>query len=846
MKKYTFLLMALAAACCMLAQRRELPVKNWQFAKETTAQQMPEKGWQNVCVPHDWAISGPFDRANDLQTVAVTQNGETTATEKTARSGGLPWMGSAWYKTTIHLDEAEWRDGVFTLYFDGAMADPHVYVNGELAGFWHYGYNAFTVDITRFVHSGDNQVAVRLENLPQSSRWYPGAGLYREVRLIRTNKIHVPVWGTYITTPYVSEEMATVRLLTKINVPEGTPVRVRTTLFYHENNDPYLREMPHFVGEMERTYTVRGGEIQQNFKVEQPRLWSPDAPNLYYAQTQIYAGDEAVDVYTTEFGIRKIEYVAEKGFLLNGKPMKFKGVCLHHDLGPLGAAVSRDAIRHQLTMLKDMGCNAIRTSHNMPCTELVELCDEMGFMMMVEPFDEWQLAKCENGYHRYFSQVSDDDREGAGKTWGEREMINMLHHFRNYPCVVMWSIGNEVPEQNAEDGAKVATFLQDICHREDPTRPVTCGMDQVGSVIYNGFADVIDIPGFNYRTGRYEEAYSRLPQQIVLGSETASTVSSRGIYKLPAEIRPDVMHPDHQCSGYDVEYCSWSGLPDQDFRLADDFEWEIGQFVWTGFDYLGEPYPYDTDAWPSHSSVFGIIDLASLPKDRYYLYRSQWNTESPTLHLVAPLGKLPQQMNKMRPHAPVMVYTSYAGAELFVDGHSMGTRYFGIENDTLPVGDFELASWGSAPRPDLLPRYRLIWADVPADANEYKVVALDKNGQAMATEVRHRAGKPHHLHLEWANREEVSPDSEGLRYLTVSVVDKDGNLCMDADDLIRIKVKGCTYMAGANGDAACLDAFQKPEMHAFAGQCTFIVRAQTEYDKVTVSAKGMKSATFTF
>ena len=380
--------------------------------------------------------------------------------------------------------------------------------------------------------------------------------------------------------------------------------------------------------------------FEQLLQVEHPDLWSPENPVLYTAHTEVFTGgsivtdwsgrhritvtdgNELQDAVDTRFGIRSIEVRPGKGFLLNGELRKFKGVCLHHDLGPLGAAVNSSAIRHQLTMLKDMGCDAVRTSHNMPAEELVELCDEMGFMLMVESFDEWDVAKCENGYHRFFTE------------WAEKDMVNMIRHFRNNPSVVMWSIGNEVPSQWTEDGWKTAGFLQDICHREDPTRPVTCGMDQFDAVLGNGFAARLDIAGFNYKVGRYPEAYSLLPQGLILGAETASTVSSRGCYHFPVTVGHTQIHPDHQSSSYDVEFCSWSNIPDDDLAADEELEWCMGQFVWTGFDYLGEPSPYDTDAWPNHSSMFGAIDLASIPKDRFWLYRSVWNTSSPTLHIL--------------------------------------------------------------------------------------------------------------------------------------------------------------------------------------------------------------------
>ena len=653
MKTFYLMAMGFCLTLNLNAQRSEyLLEKGWKFTKgEVSNAEAPafnDTKWETVTIPHDWAIFGPFDKNNDLQNVAVTQNFETQASLKTGRTGGLPYVGTGWYRTTFHSTPGKQT----TLIFDGAMSEARVFVNGKEACFWPCGYNSFYCDVTGLVNEDgkNNVLAVRLENRPQSSRWYPGAGLYRNVHVVTTEKIHVPVWGTQITTPFVKDEYASVCLHTTILNAGKTELTVTTDIVDAD-------------GQVVSTKTNKGyinhdQPFTQNFIVEQPKLWSPETPILYKAVSKIYAGDTLLDTYTTRFGIRTIEYVPDKGFYLNGKRRKFQGVCNHHDLGPLGAAVNVAALRHQLTLLKNMGCDAIRTSHNMPAPELVELCDEMGFMMMLEPFDEWDIAKCDNGYHRFFNE------------WAEKDMVNMLRQYRNNPCVVMWSIGNEVPTQWSPEGYKVAKFLQDICHREDPTRPVTCGMDQVKSVLANGFAAMLDIPGLNYRTHLYDEAYERLPQNIILGSETSSTVSSRGVYKFPVERKAGAMYDDHQSSSYDLEYCNWSNIPDIDFARAEDHEWTIGQFVWTGFDYLGEPSPYDTNAWPNHSSMFGIIDLASIPKDRYYLYRSVWNKEAETLHILPHWNWEGREGEK----TPVFVYTNYPSAELFINGKSYGRQ----------------------------------------------------------------------------------------------------------------------------------------------------------------------------
>ena len=805
MKTFYLMTMGFCLALNLHAQRGEyLLEKGWKFTKgEVSNAEMPafnDAKWETVDIPHDWAIFGPFDKNNDLQNVAVTQNFETQASLKTGRTGGLPYVGIGWYRTTFHSTPGKQT----TLIFDGAMSEARVFVNGKEACFWPCGYNSFYCDVTSLVNEDgkNNTLAVRLENRPQSSRWYPGAGLYRNVHVVTTEKIHVPVWGTQITTPYVKDEYASVCLRTTILNAGKTELTVVTDIMDAD-------------GQVVSTKTNKGlinhGQpFTQNFIVERPKLWSPETPVLYKAVSKIYSGDTLLDTYSTRFGIRTIEYIADKGFYLNGKRRKFQGVCNHHDLGPLGAAINVAALRHQLTLLKEMGCDAIRTSHNMPAPELVELCDEMGFMMMLEPFDEWDIAKCDNGYHRFFNE------------WAEKDMVNMLRQYRNNPCVVMWSIGNEVPTQWSPEGYKVAKFLQDICHREDPTRPVTCGMDQVKSVLANGFAAMLDIPGLNYRAHLYDEAYERLPQNIILGSETSSTVSSRGVYKFPVERKAGAMYDDHQSSSYDLEYCSWSNIPDIDFARAEDHEWTIGQFVWTGFDYLGEPSPYDTNAWPNHSSMFGIIDLASIPKDRYYLYRSVWNKEAETLHILPHWNWEGREGEK----TPVFVYTNYPSAELFINGKSYG-RQTKHKNGTVEN------------------RYRLMWHDAVYQPGEVRVVAYDEQGNPVAEKTVRTAGKPHHIELV-TDRSSLQADGKDLAYVTLRIVDKDGNLCPNDGRLVSFKVKGAgKYRASANGDPTCLDLFHKPEMHAFGGMLTVIVQSgeKTGEIELQATAKGIKTGT---
>ena len=568
-----FLCAALGAVCYFAFLQAQVRTeqtfeKGWKFTREDNAEfanpGYNDSKWQNVTVPHDWAIYGPFSINNDKQEMAITQDGQTEAMEHAGRTGGLPFVGTGWYR--LNFDAPGFEKGKkATLIFDGAMSHARVYVNGQEAGYWPYGYNSFYVDATPYLKPGErNELAVRLENEPESSRWYPGAGLYRNVHLVINEDTHIPAWGTYVTTPVVTDKYAKVSLKTSLVSPEGA----------NKDNYRIVTQIKDKNGKVvatgENKLSVFDNALfEQEFAVANPELWSPDTPVLYTAESKVYEGNTLKDEYTTRFGIRTLEIVPGKGFFLNGKLTKFKGVCNHHDLGPLGGAVNDAAIRRQIRILKDMGCNAIRTSHNMPAPELVEACDEMGMMLMVESFDEWKSAKMANGYHKIFDE------------WVEKDLTNLIRHYRNNPSIVMWCIGNEVPDQwNGNNGPKLSRMLQDICHREDPTRPVTQGMDAPDAVVNNNMAAVMDVAGFNYRPHKYPENYKKLPQQIILGSETASTVSSRGVYKFPVVRQAMKKYDDHQSSSYDVEHCGWSNLPEDDWIWHEDNAWGIGEFVW--------------------------------------------------------------------------------------------------------------------------------------------------------------------------------------------------------------------------------------------------------------------------
>ncbi len=801
--------------------------KGWKFTREDSPefvkQDFDDSVWQNVRIPHDWAIYGPFSPDNDRQFTAIVQDGQTVKDRHEGRTGGLPIVGAGWYRLDFEIP-VDFDGRQAELVFDGAMSNPEIYVNGELAGRWAYGYNSFSVNITPFINEGSNTLAVRLNNLPSASRWYPGAGLFRNVHLVLTDEAHVPVWGTQLTTPVVNKDFAKVRLETSFVHPKKQKMESYsiTTVLYAADGRKVAESRTDGSG-------FDNGRFIQDFVVKEPLLWSPETPNLYRAVSEIYEGTRLCDTYETVFGIRSIELRPHECFFLNGKPVKFQGVCNHHDLGPLGAAVNVSALRYRLQLLKDMGCNAIRTSHNMPSPELVRLCDEMGFMVMAESFDSWKEPKVENGYNLLWDE------------WREKDLVNLVRHYRNNPSVVMWCVGNEVPEQHSPKGtgSKMLYELQSICHREDPTRPVTLGMDAPEAVVNNGMAAIIDVPGFNYRPWRYSNHYRDLPQGIVLGSETASTLSARGVYKFPLERSWWKQYDDHQCSSYDIECCRWSEMPEDLFIWADHKPWYIGEFVWTGFDYLGEPTPY-YDHWPSHSSHFGIIDLASIPKDRFWLYRSQWNRTEETLHIL-PHWNWEGREGEV---TPVFVYTNYPSAELFINGKSQGRLHKDMSIDVENSAGHEKEKVLTRQR-----RYRLMWMDTVYEPGTLKVVAYDEAGNAVASKEVVTAGKPYRIVLT-PSRTELTPDGKDVAYVNVKVVDRDGNPCPTDNRMLKFSVSGtgAEYRAAANGNAADTHIFHEPQMPLFNGQLTVLVQSTETTGTATlkVSGKGLKSASVTF
>ena len=800
--------MLLATTLTTLAQPRQevILTDGWQFQAEQEGK-VQEK-WQTVRVPHDWAIAGPFDKKWDLQKVAIEQNGEKEATEKSGRSGALPWIGAGHYRRIFYIPQGCERA---ELVFDGAMSEPTVCINGQKAGYWAYGYNAFRVDITPFMKPGENQLDVDLLNIEESSRWYPGAGLYRPVKLVMTGKICLDEWGTFIRTLSADQNSAHVAVSSQIQPATITPeLRIMVDIMDAQGK---------IVGQAESQLSVSGA-AELDFNITQPKLWSPESPYLYQVRTRLYDDGKLLDEITNKMGIRTISVTKEGGFQLNGITRKIKGVCLHHDLGPLGAAVNKAALIRQIKLMKEMGCDAIRTSHNMPSQMQMDICDSLGMMVMAESFDMWIYPKCKNGYARFFND------------WSDRDIENLILANRNHPSIIMWSIGNEIPEQGSEEGREIARHLQGLCHLFDPTRPVTQGMDRAEEALKSGFAQVMDVPGFNYRVHKYEQNLKQLPQGFLLGSETASTVSSRGVYKFPVKVTDNsqyaswaptydpkaIKKADGQCSSYDVEYCSWSNLPDDDWVWQDDKDWVIGEFVWTGFDYLGEPTPYD-EYWPSRSSYFGICDLAGLPKDRYYLYRSRWNKNQHTIHLLPHWSWGQARKGKV---TPVYCYTDYPSGELFINGKSQGKV---TKNPK-----------------ERLDRYRLRWNDVKYEPGELKVVVYDANGNAAGEEIVKTAGKPADLKLEaWTANENLQANGDDLAFVTVSLTDAEGTLIPQADDQLTFEVTGAgTFEAVCNGDATSLESFKQPTMKLFSGQLVVVVRSAQKAGTLTLKVSDAK------
>jgi beta-galactosidase len=762
----------------------------WRFfkgaAEGAERPDFDDSQWRQLSLPHDWAIEGPFDSKLNPHT------------------GALPIFGTGWYRKAFTIPPTG-KGRYFAVEFDGAMANSRVWINGKELGGRPFGYIGFGFDLTPYLHFGAeaNVLAVRLTPEDRSSRWYPGAGIYRNVWMDITAPVHVARWGTYVTTPEVADDKSSVAVKTEIRNQSGQAAKLvlQTSVL-----DPAGK----LVSRNSNDADIPAGGTQTmatTLTVANPQRWDTEHPYLYTVVSEVMDGKRVVDRYTTPFGIRTIAFDKDKGFLLNGRYLKIQGVCNHSDLGALGAAVNVRATQRQLEIMKGAGANAIRTSHNPPSPELLELCDRMGLMVMDESFDMWRVSKIPNGngYSKYFDE------------WSERDVRDLVRRDRNHPSIIMYSIGNEIPEQGRADGWQEAKRLTGFFHQEDPTRPTTSAFNNWAAAIKNKLADEVDVPGFNYAPMHYEQILKDHPNWVIYGSETASCVSSRGVYHLPIEKYEK--HPSLQISSYDIIAPPWAYCPDEDFAEQDKLPQVLGEFVWTGFDYIGEPTPYvqgriTPEEWPARSSYFGMVDLAGFPKDRYYLYQSQW-TKKPMVHV---LPHWNWQGREGQP-IPVMAYTNADEVELFLNGESLGRKKRFSEPVALPVGP------NVSPDRKLMSKYRLEW-QVPYRPGDLKAVAYQNGKQVAVDEVR-TAGAPARVKIT-PDHTSILADGDDLSFVTVRIEDRDGNLCPSADNLVHFNLTGVgTIAAVDNGNAATEEPFQADHRKAFSGMALLIVRSKS-------------------
>ncbi|MBN1397889.1 MAG: DUF4982 domain-containing protein [Bacteroidetes bacterium] len=740
-----------------------------------------EEGWRKLDVPHDWGIEGPFRM--DLQST----------------SGKLPWVGIGWYRK--HFKVSASNEGkYFFIDFDGAMSYAKVWLNGHYIGEWPYGYSSFRLEMTRYIKfDGDNVIAVRLDNPPNSSRWYPGGGIYRNVWLVKKDSIRFAHWGVFITTPIVSEEKSKVKIKTEIENYSNAAANLIADI---EIREPGKKNITASLTKLNINIPA-GSEILHEAEIEipLPKLWSVDHPDLYCAKITLRQSGRIIETSENYFGIRKAEFDPENGFILNGKRVPVLGVCNHHDLGLLGTAVNIYALERQIRILKEMGCNAIRTSHNPPAPELLDLCDKMGMLVLDEAFDCWKREKMQNDYSTLFEK------------WHKKDIRAMVRRDRNHPCVIMWSTGNEVWEQN---DIELSLYLRSLVLAEDSTRPVTVGCNGEESG-FNGFQNTLDVFGFNYKTHHYKNFHETSPLKPYIGTETASCVSTFGEYFFPVSDDKSKGFFNYQVSSYDLYAPPWACPPDVEFEAQDKNPSIAGEFVWTGFDYLGEPTPFGEDSMPSRSSYFGIMDLCGLKKDRFYIYQARWKTDLPMAHIL-PHWNWPERIGLV---TPIHVYTSGDESELFLNGKSLGRK---IKEQF---------------------KYRIRWDDVKYDPGELKVIAY-KNGKKWAEDVVKTAGDAYEIRLT-AESKKNNADGNGLAFVMIEVIDKKGVMVPAADNLIQFEVRGAGVIAAAgNGDPTNHRIFQSDQYEAFHGRCLLIVKSikgKQGLISITAKSNGLKNGT---
>ena len=767
--------------------------------------------WRHLNLPHDWAIEGPFN---------IDYNGST---------GKLPYWGIRWYRKTLELSQDDAGKQIY-LDIDGAMSYASVWCNGQYVGGWSYGYASFRLDLTPYIKAGQkNVLAIRLDNPDDTSRWYPGSGIYRNVWLVKTSPVHVEQWGTFVRNQQVDSEIAVMEMGVNIENHAGKDVQVKLqTSVYLQGKDgrPVGEEVTQSMTKDIAIKKDSWSSARFQFKVDKPKLWDIDTPNCYVAVSRVFMDGKEMDSYETPFGIRTIEFTHNQGFMLNGQKVAIKGVCMHHDLGALGAAFNEVAAERQLRIMKEMGANAIRTSHNPPAPELVALCDRMGLMMQLELADTWQKGKRKNDYNLLF-----DD-------WSEADMRSLVRHYRNHPSVIMWSIGNEMPDQTTDQGVIIARNLTAYCHDEDPTRPTSLGCNKRDAV-FRDIVNQVDIFGLNYFHKTYPVFKEQNPTRRYHASETSSATSSRGEYFFPVTTDVNDSRSGFQLSSYDMTTIGWGCAPEVQFKMNEEYSFMSGEFVWTGFDYLGEPTPYNKDLTnllnfsdpnelekarkeleelgkiktPSRSSYFGIVDLCGFPKDRYYNYKSYWRPDVPTVHIL-PHWNWQERIGEI---TPVHIYTSGDAVELFLNGKSLGRREKAHSYD------------------------RLTWDDVRYEPGSLRAIAY-KNGQKWAEELVETTGKPAALQVT-AEKTELKNDGTDLSFIRVAVVDSQGRVVPRSKNHLKFSVTGpAEIIATDNGDATSLLPFQLSERDAYNGLALVILRSQyMKQGKVvlTVESKGL-------
>ena len=754
------------------------------------SEKITDGAWRKLDLPHDWAIEGPF------------------RLELTGETGKLPWKGIGWYRKHFKVPATDSGKQIF-LDFDGAMAYAQIWLNGQYVGTWPYGYNSFRMDLTPFVQFGkENIVAVRLDTEKWDSRWYPGAGIYRHVWIVKTSPVHVGHWGTFITTPQISDASATVKMDLTIENQGKSAAEATIQTVIHEldgKNKPGIK-VATFKSVMLKLEAGKSSTINSETKVINAKRWDIKSPNRYVAKTTIAVGGKIIETYNTPFGIRTTEFTARNGFLLNGRRVEIQGTCNHHDLGSLGAAINTSALRRQLTILKEMGCNSLRTSHNPPAPELLELADQMGFLVWDEAFDCWKNGKKKLDYNKLYEQ------------WHEKDLKAMIHRDRNHPSVFIWSIGNEVLDQRDVEMTK---HLAGIVRSEDPTRPVSNGYNDPDRSREVGSPVSLDIMGVNYFFNQQPkwDADPRYLNKPTLGSETSSCVTSRGEYFFGTDYK------NWQVSSYDYARPDWGCTPDEQFRTNAKYPHLLGEYVWTGFDYLGEPTPYNSDETnllnfrndpskraelekkmeelrlnnePSRSSYFGIVDLAGFPKDRFYLYQSHWRPNFPMAHIL-PHWNWSERLDSI---TPVHVYTSGDEAELFLNGQSLGRKIKKTGED-----------------------FRLVWDNVKYAPGVVRVVAY-KNGKQWATDEVATTGAASKLNLT-VNRTSITSDGSDLAYITAKIQDKNGLTVPRSKHMLKFSIEGPGEIVTTdNGDATSFVPFQSHEREAFNGMALVIVKAK--------------------